>query len=455
MTTPKVDVQVVSSGIMADDVLMLGDSVMKAAKIPAQQQLILQFGSLRFSVTAVSVPRYDGLRIGHALARRMGLASGTPLRLQYRPSTRTLSLGPIIGVLISRDYPSQPDKPFGSITLFCRELVDACRSQGAFVYFFTPAGIGDKSGGVEGWVYQGGWRQATLPAPDVVNNRLTSRKLENKSSVQHFLNEIKQRYGAQVFNEKFLDKSEVFEALRHESAVQRYLPESHSLTNYATFKNMCSRYDSVFLKPVRGSLGKGIIRLSRTGLEGWTAAFTTSLGTRKQVYPNLQKLYSAISGKMKSVRYQIQQGLTLIENGGRPVDFRALTQKNMSGKWVVTSVVGRIAGSQHYVSNLARGGTLSTVKEAVARSNMAPSARKVVSARLHRAALDISKGVDEHIPAHFGELGVDLALDTSGRVWLLEVNSKPSKNDNTPLNEGKIRPSVRMMIQYARYLSGF
>lgn len=455
MPTPKVDVQVVSSGIMADDVLMLGDSVIKAAKIPAQQQLILQFGSFRQSVTVIPVPRYDGLRVGHALARRMGLATGTPLRIQYRPGSRTLSLGPVIGVLVSRDYPAQPDKPFGSITMFCRELVDACRSQGAFVYFFTPGGIGSRSGGVEGWVYQGGWHQTVLPAPDVVNNRLTSRKLENKSSVQQFLIDIKQRYGAQVFNEKFLDKSEVFDALKGDAAVLRYLPESHSLQNYATLKNMCARYASVFLKPVRGSLGKGIIRLSRAGQEGWTASFTTPLGTRKQMYPSLMKLFGAISGKMKTVRYLIQQGLTLIEIGGRPVDFRALTQKNASGKWVVTSIVGRIAGSQHYVSNLARGGTLSTVREAVARSNMAPGARKDVSARLHKAALDISKGVDERIPAHFGELGVDLALDTSGRVWLLEVNSKPSKNDNTPLNEGKIRPSVRMMIQYARYLAGF
>lgn len=456
MTTPKVDVQVLSSGIMADDVLMLGDSVMKAAKIPAQQQLILQFGSLRHSVTVVSVPRYDGLRLGHALARRMGVVSGTPLRLQYRPGSRTLSLGPVIGVLVSRDYPSQPDKPFGSITMFCRELVTACRSQGAFVYFFTPGGIGARSGGVAGWVYQGGgWQQATLPAPDVVNNRLTSRKLENKSSVQQFLGEIKQRYGAQVFNEKFLDKSEVFEALRGDSSVLRYLPESHSLMSYTTLRSMCAKYASVFLKPVRGSLGKGIIRINRTGQEGWAAYFTTAMGTKKQVYPNLVKLFSAISGKMKTVRYLIQQGLTLIEVGGRPVDFRALTQKNASGKWVVTSIVGRIAGSQHYVSNLARGGTLSTVREAVSRSNMASGARKDASARLHKAALDISRAVDERIQAHFGELGVDLALDTAGRVWLLEVNSKPSKNDNTPLNEGKIRPSVRMMIQYARYLAGF
>jgi len=456
MATPKIDVQVISSGILPEDVLVLGESVIKQAKIPVQQKLNLQFGSARQSISVVSVARYEGIRINQSMAGKLGLHSGAKLRLQYRSGSRTLALGPLIGVLVSRDYPDQPDKPFGSITMFCRKLSETCRNQGAYVYFFTPSSIRSDLKTVEGWVYNGSnWQRATLPAPDVVNNRLTSRKLENRPIVQQFFRDIKQRDGASVFNEKFLDKSEVFEALRQDSSLQRYLPESHTLRNYTMLKSMCSRYPVVFLKPVRGSLGKGIIRLSRLGPEGWQAAFTTSMGTRKVVYPNLLKFFSAISGKMKTVRYLIQQGLTLIDSSGRPIDFRALTQKNGTGNWVITSIVGRTAGSQHYVSNLARGGTLAGVKESVAKSNLPQMFRGDAYSRLKRAALDIAKGIDTHIPAHFGELGIDLALDTGGRVWLLEVNSKPSKNDNTPLNEGKIRPSVRMMIQYARYLSGF
>ncbi|CAM3741572.1 YheC/YheD family protein [Cohnella lubricantis] len=456
MATPKIDVQVISSGILPEDVLALGESVIKQAKIPVQQPLSLQFGSARQTVSIVSVSRYDGMRISQSLAGKWGLHSGARLRLQYRSGSRTLALGPLIGVLVSRDYIDQPDKPFGSITMFCRELTDTCRSQGAYVYFFTPSAIHSDLRSVEGWVWGGGsWYRTTLPAPDVVNNRLTSRKLENRPIVQQFFREIKQRYGAVVFNEKFLDKSEVFEALAGDTSLQRYLPESHTLRNYTMLKSMCARYPVVFLKPVRGSLGKGIIRLSRQGTEGWLASFTTVGGTRRATYPNLLKFFSAISGKMKTVRYLVQQGLTLIESSGRPVDFRALAQKNGSGAWVVTSIVGRTAGSQHYVSNLARGGTLAGVRDSVAKSNLPQMFRGSAYARLKRAALDIAKGVDTRIPAHFGELGIDLALDTGGRVWLLEVNSKPSKNDNTPLNEGKIRPSVRMMIQYARYLSGF
>ncbi len=456
MLKSKVAVQVVSSSMLPEDTIMLGEAYIKQWKMPQGQHIVLKFGAFRQHVKVIPVAKFDGVRISQSLARQLGLASGSMLRAHYRAGDATLVLGPLIGVLVSRAYPDMPDKPFGSITLFCRELVEACAAQGAYVYFFTPSQLDASSATVEGWVYQEGWRMMTMPVPDVVNNRLTTRKLENRPSVQHFMKEVKIRHKATVFNEKFLDKTEVFDALKKDESLVRYLPESHLLRNYTMLKSMCSRYNNIFLKPVRGSLGKGIIRIARSEGTGYQAMFATTAGTRKQHYANLVKLYSTISAKMKTVRYQIQQGLQLIEIQKRPVDFRALVQKNAEGKWKITSIVARTAGSQHFVSNLARGGTLSTVGEAVARSNLQTGVnRSDATQRLQQAALNIARGIDAHIPAHFGELGIDLALDTTGKVWLLEVNSKPSKNDNTPLNDNKIRPSVRMMIQYSRFLSGF
>ncbi|MFC4776368.1 YheC/YheD family protein [Paenibacillus sp. GCM10023252] len=456
MLKSKVAVQVISSGMLADDALMLGESHMKQWKIPQGQPVVLKFGAFRQNVKIIPAPRYEGMRISQSLARQMGIHGGAVLRIGYKSSAATLALGPLIGVLISRDYPHLPEKPFGSITMFCKELVDACSAQGAYVYFFTPNQIGSSLNTVEGWVYTGSWRRTTVPVADVINNRLTSRKLENKPSVQHFIREVKSRHETNVFNEKFLDKTEVFDALKHDSSLTKYLPESHLLRNYTMLKSMCSKYSNVFLKPVRGSLGKGIIRITKLETGSYLALFTTAGGTRRQQYATLMKLFSTISAKMKTVKYQVQQGLQLIEIGKRPVDFRALVQKNTSGTWTITSIVARTAGSQHFVSNLARGGTLSTVKEALAKSNLAASSsRQDTAGKLQQAALDIARGVDTHIPAHFGELGIDLAIDVHGRVWLLEVNSKPSKNDNTPLTDNKIRPSVRMMIQYSRFLSGF
>lgn len=461
MLKTKVAIQVVSAEKLPEDTIMLGESYVRAWRIPRAQHVQLKFGAYRKDVKVIPVARLNAMRISQTLAANMGLPSGPASRLQlrinFKTATAVLALGPLIGVLISRDYPETPDKPFGSITMFCRELTDACKAQGAFVYFFTPNHIGESVDVVRGWTYAGGgWKECEMPVPDIVNNRLTTRKLENSEAVQYFLKETKLYHSTIAFNEKFLDKTEVFDALKQDAKLTHYLPESHLLRSFATLRAMCGRHSTVFLKPVRGSLGKGIVRISQLDGESYQAQYATSAGSRRVTYANLAKLYASISVKMKSVRYQIQQGLQLIEVAKRPVDFRALVQKNATGKWMITSIVARTAGSQHFVSNLARGGTLSTVSAAVTKSNLYSGiSRLETSAKLRSAALQIARGIDEHIPAHFGELGIDLALDTSGRVWLLEVNSKPSKNDNTPLSEGKIRPSVRMMIQYARFLSGF
>lgn len=455
MSKSKVTLQLISSRILQDNVLMLGENHVKLWKIPVNQPLTVAFGSFKQRVTVRSVSRFNGLRMNDTLARKMGLVSGLSLRAAYKTLSQTLCLGPLIGVLISRDHPDTPEKPFGSITSFCKELVAACQLQGAWVCFFTPDHIQNLHS-LKAWVHvNGSWQRLTVPIPDVINNRLASRKLENKTSVQHFMKEVKSRHQSIIFNEKFLDKTEVFEALRPHPELAEYLPESYSLRRFTTLQNMCSRYSTVFLKPSRGSLGKGIIRITRLSNNSYQALYTTLNGTKRQKFNSLAKVFSSLSGKLKTNRYQIQQGLTLIDHSKRPVDFRALVQKNASGKWTLTSIVARIASNQHFVSNLARGGSLSTVKDAIDRANLSPSAKSDVSARLQRAALDIAQGVDTYIPAHFGELGVDLAVDLSGKVWLLEVNSKPSKNDNTPLRDAKIRPSVRKIVDYARFLTGF
>lgn len=456
MPNSKITVQVLGSSIIHDDsVFWIGEALIRQYKIPVNQSITLRFGAYKTNVKVVSVPRYDGVRIHTELAKKLGLQSTIQLRMQYKAHLHTIVLGPIIGLLISRAYPQLSDKPFGTITLFCKEVVDACQKQGAFVYFFTPNEVGSNVNSVEGWSYANGWYKATFPSPDVLHNRLTSRKLENKPSVQHFMKEVKSRFNTNVFNEQFLDKTDVFQALKNDSQLLKYLPESYLFKNYAMLKSMCTKHPVVFLKPIRGSLGKGILRITRQSDQSYLCHFTNLNGASKQCFPKLMNLFTAISSKMKTNRYQIQQGLYLMEVGKRPVDFRALVQKSLQGKWELTSIVARTAGSQHFVSNLARGGTLSTVKEAVSKSNLSPIHRSEVLSKMQKAALEIAAGLDEQIPAHFGELGIDLAVDVNGKVWLLEVNSKPSKNDNTPLNETKIRPSVRRMVQYARFLSGF
>lgn len=451
----KISVPISSSAQLPDHDIKLGDRLIRQLRIPTDSSVQLSFGSFKQDIRVTSGGKSNSLALSPSIFSKTGLLPRARMNVRYYPVEKTLKLGPLIGVMVSRYEPDAPDKPFGSISAFCLEMVNAAKKQGAYVYFFTPDMIGENYSMLEAIAYDSGWKKLNVPVPDVINNRLSTRKLENSPSVQHFMKEVKSRYNTHIFNEKFLDKSDVFEALGTNKELQKYLPESYLLSSYPTLKKMCTAYRTVFLKPVRGSLGKGIIRISRQE-DGHYQTMTTSLeGSKKNTYSSLPKLYSSLSGKIKKNRYQIQQGLDLIRINRRNVDFRALMHKDKNGDWAVTSIVARIAGSNHFVSNLARGGTLSSVKDALAMSGIPSSSRQTAPARMNRAALDIAHGLEAAIPYHFGELGIDLAMDTSGRIWLLEVNSKPSKGDNAPLNaDSKVRPSAIRLIQYCQYLTG-
>lgn len=455
MKRTMVRIQIQSSDLNSDSsLLMISDVIVRKWKIPQQQPLQLHVGAGLEDVKVKSVPQMGVLRISASLAARLGLAADNRLCLKYKASSRTLQLGPLIGVMVSRAYESIPDKLFGANNAFCRELTDAGKLYGASVFFITPNDIQGANDTVRGWHYTNRWEKSTFPLPNVLYNRLTSRKLENRATVQQFVEHAQSRQKTVFFNTTYLNKTEVFDALSQETSLQVYLPESYLLKSLQQLKMMCSKHATVFLKPITGSLGKGIIRIRKQPESVYICHFTNLSGARKQSFSSLSSLYTALSGKMKTQRYQIQQGLDLLTVGGRPVDFRALVQRGRTGQWVVTSIVARIAGNHHFVSNIARGGTLSPVKDALARADTAAAADG--QAKLRRAALQIAKGIETRVEGHFAELGVDLALDTNGRVWLIEVNSKPSKEDNAPLSgDKKIRPSVRLLVQYARSASNF
>lgn len=456
MAATKIVIHVQNGSLLPNErTVVLSATLMKRWKIPADSEIGLQFGSQRKAVSVVSAAKITSMRLHEALASHLGIHHGSKLCISYSPEARTLRVGPLVGVLVSRTS-SDLEKPFGPISSFCRELTSACEAYGGLVYFFTPEDITTSANSIQGWTFTDRWSRQTFPIPDIVYNRLTTRKLENSAGVQQFMRDVKSRFATTIFNEKYLNKTEVFQALQKDEALQSYLPESHLFKNYLTLKKMCGKYGTVFLKPVTGSLGKGIIRITKLANSTYQCHYTGLGGIRSQSFPKLTPLYNSISGKMKTRRYQIQQGLKLLEVSDRPVDFRALVQRGKTGNWEITSTVARIAGNETFVSNLARGGTLSPVQDAIMKSKLISTQKSAVPQRINKAALDIAKGIETQIDAHFAELGIDLAVDPHGKVWLLEVNSKPSKDDNSPLNATtKIRPSVRQIVRYSQHLAKF
>ena len=48
----------------------------------------------------------------------------------------------------------------------------------------------------------------------------------------------------------------------------------------------------------------------------------------------------------------------------------------------------------------------------------------------------------------YGELGIDLAIDVHDQPWIIEVNTKPSKQTDMTSAPQTVRPSAKAIIEY-------
>lgn len=453
-----VPVRVVQS--LLPDTIMLGAELMKKQGIPKAQHLSLQFGIFKQTIKVLPDQKKSALTMHSRLAQQLAIPltkNELTLAIHYDKEQAKLKLGPLLAVLINKETPDDPDRPFGSISSFCSELTAACLKQGAFVYFFTPEALAGPGTLISGWIQDGEWRKLLLPLAEVIYNRLPSRKAESQAPVQKLIRETARFYNVSIFNERFLDKHEVFELLAEDSEVADYLPQSLLLTDYEQLKQMISKHAVLYLKPIHGSMGRGIYRITSQADNSYCLEqASNTFSQRISKFSSLKRLYRVLMPKLAKRNYQLQQGISIIQVGRNPVDFRALVQKNGQGVWSITSIVARTAGNEQFVSNVARGGSIDSVLSTLPRSNLLQHIHyDDLLQALKKAALDIAKVIDEKLEEHFAELGVDLAVDVQGKVWLIEVNSKPSKVDSSTLQRNKIRPSVRMLLAYAKYLAGF
>lgn len=392
------------------------------------------------------------IRISIRLANQLKISSQRTVNVHFDPVTRCLRFGPILGILMNEDIEGREAQQFGTMTRFLEECAQRCNTLGVCMTVVAPDRINIHTKSLKGWILDNKqWVMNESPLPDVLYNRITSRKLEKKVELREKIATLQRSYGIPIFNETFLNKQEVHDMLYQDIAMRRILPETY-LYQPSRLKSMLEKYRTVYLKPCNGSLGQGIIRITRHEKQ-FICQYSEVTGTVTRVCSGLKELARQLARKTINSQYIIQQGLYLVTWDSRPVDFRVLVQKDRRGKWSVTSSVARIANSQHIVSNLARGGTIRKASEVLAGIQIN---NKPTLSHIRDTALTIAHTFEQLVQGHFAELGIDLVLDRQGRLWLIELNSKPSKTDDTITTPSlTIRPSVNRLIDYTLFITGW
>lgn len=227
------------------------------------------------------------------------------------------------------------------------------------------------------------------------------------------------------------------ESLWGEPKLREYLPET-MLFSPEAFIEMIERYSVLFLKPDLGMKGQGIMKVT---LEGGTCVIRTA--SQKHIYddPKIasQKLLQLIGEK----RYLVQQGIDLIRIKGNPVDFRALLHLRPNGKWRFFGIMGKVAAPNRFVTNHSSGGRAIRLYQAL---RVTKEEGTQWEERIKRLSITIASAMKQHFP-NITELGLDIAIDTNQRIWLLEANTKPHyqlfRYHSNPLLFAQIASSVR------------
>ncbi|WP_162356909.1 YheC/YheD family protein [Metabacillus mangrovi] len=370
------------------------------------------------------------------------MAGGRSLFVSVRRDS--IAIGPLFAVLIGSGS-SKESVSLPNMEDYCRELADYCRNAGCLFYLFSLKDWQD--GYVNGWILRdGSWRKASMPYPDAVHNRVHQRKSELSLNFIALEEKMKQA-GIPFFNSRFLNKWEVHEWLSDDPVLLPYLPASAKLTSKRDYQNYTRSYSDFFIKPVYGSQGKKIFRFRETE-DGYWLDDTSSAGG-PLLFREAEDAFTYMHPRLTKEPYLLQETIRIQKYRGKPLDFRILCHKKEEG-WTVTSMTARVSAENSFVSNLYQGGAAYPVKKVLTElygDRKARHIRKMLAELSEEVCLAIDR------KGCFGELGIDLTVDEDERIWLIEVNSKPSKNSEYVMDGPKIRPSAKAVADYGMYLS--
>lgn len=299
---------------------------------------------------------------------------------------------------------------------------------GLNVFVFTPADVDDRRQRIRAHIYRpekGRWMRRWVRFPHLIYDRCRFQRGKRFEQLLAF----RRRYGHLTFlNRPLRNKWKVYRTLDKFAAFRPHLPATRPYRSADDAQIMLRRYPLVFLKPVQGTGGRGILRIDRlrdgTLLLQGRDRFRRIVPARRILRERLPAALGAWTSQ--GGRYIVQQGIHTELPGGRVHDYRMLVQKNGHGQWQVSGCAGRIGPPRSVTSNLHGGGKAAPMN-ALLRRWIGHDGK---IARVRETAEWLGLAVARTLETSCGalcELALDLAVDRSGRVWLLEVNPKPSR----------------------------
>ena len=168
--------------------------------------------------------------------------------------------------------------------------------------------------------------------------------------------------------------------------------------------------------------------------------------------------YNRLNSKLRQnigyqKRYLIQQGIELARLRGRVFDLRAQAQKDRRGEWVLTGVGVRVAAQNRFVTHVPNGGSRADFDKVIKEVFDSSKIQSSIEQELNSIGSIVPQVLEDGLKISLGILSLDIGVDTSGKLWILEINSKPARFDETEIRSKHMQLLIDFFIFAAEHNS--
>jgi YheC/D like ATP-grasp len=211
------------------------------------------------------------------------------------------------------------------------------------------------------------------------------------------------------------DKWQMYRFLRGKQIGPCSVPHTRPLTEKGLI-NFLDRFRRVYVKPTSTWGGSNIVLVTRD---------ESSIKWTSQTTPPRSVEISSVLEHYHSVPAIVQEAIPALTYHGCPFDIRVHMQRDIDDKWIYAGELVRVGGAG-IVSNVAIShGKVLPLSVVISQvSPMNDAGFEDFKNHLCEIGYQICKLFDPY--PQIDEVGIDLALDSSQHLWLIEVNTNDS-----------------------------
>ncbi|MCC3379574.1 YheC/YheD family protein [Paenibacillus farraposensis] len=208
-----------------------------------------------------------------------------------------------------------------------------------------------------------------------------------------------------------------YREMQEHPVLRFHLPETNWISKARTFR-MLDEYRTVYIKPNYGSGGTGVIRAKKLGRR-----YEIRCGSNRRIVRSHAVRKAIRTYRRSHRRYLVQQGLRLAKYQGSIFDVRVYMQKPES-EWVISGMTGRVAAPRKVVTNYRKGGHAAPLSKVLLKvfENDRTKMKETLDQIIELSKM-VADTIDKNYP--YRELGIDLAIEKSGQIWIIEANPHP------------------------------